>query len=477
MISLSFRQEMQSMMLNQQVTFTVPAGVSSISFTIEEQPNMWLTCMVYDEKKQLRAQYMNVTPQPLVIHVEADHSSPNTIYGAIHEGEWSVDIAIIAKEEQEPMAEWCTCAITFNEAQEVLQSDADHWQRRERVEFDLQAFDSTKVVNEQNRWYKGDFHTHTIYSDGKMTRKENMASAKQQKLDFFVATDHNIVPTSWLADEDILVIPGVEVTSPLGHYNIIDAKKSPFSTNRMIDLMSEEGMNNMIHADYGEALISVNHPFLTEWKWLSQETPLSSIDSIEICNDPTYPDNEYATEFALKAWNVLLNDGYRMTGIGGSDSHMKPTEKYEGSTKPSLIGDPGTFVYCEQLSAAEIVRQVRQGHVVVSRGEFIDFHLGDLIAGDHCNETMGTVNAQVRTDEAIYFEWIVDGEVVYTEQGNTSSYSFQFDNVEAYHWLRVDVRYADGTFYGFTNPIYFGQKTPTLTKWGELLQCMKESQQ
>src|SRR5690625_7534503 len=91
-------------------------------------------------------------------------------------------------------------------------------------------------------------------------------------------------------------------------------------------MYTEEGMNKILTADYGNAVISINHPFLTEWKWLLSETPLNKIDTMEIWNDPTYPYNVKATERALLAWNYLLNDGYNITGIGGSDSHFKPTE-------------------------------------------------------------------------------------------------------------------------------------------------------
>src|SRR5690606_21668950 len=137
--------------------------------------------------------------------------------------------------------------------------------------------------------------------------------------------------------------------------NLISVSKSPFCNQRLKDMFSEEGMNQIINDDYGQTIISINHPFLTVWKWKFTETLLEKIDTIEICNDPTYSDNEKATELALIAWNHLLNDGYQITGIGGSDSHLKPTETYEDSDIPSLIGDPGTFVYCDQLSATNIV--------------------------------------------------------------------------------------------------------------------------
>lgn len=461
--------------LAQEKKIRIPKDVVSISLEIEAHQEAWVTGMVYDENHVLRAQFMNIhTPQPIVIHRDKEKTSPYTIYGEIMEGSWTIDIVVLAKETVPSNQPWCTCIISFNDETNIIKADAAVWQASDKAVFHLTEYDTNQVVNPKTGWYKGDFHTHTIYSDGEMTREENMESAKKQQLDFFVATDHHIVPTSWFEKTDILVIPGVEVTAPYGHFNILSAATSPFSNQRMVDMLTEDGMNRIIQDDYGDALISINHPFLTEWKWLFEETPLDKIDCIEICNDPTYPANDYATEMALKAWDILLNDGYAVTGIGGSDSHLKPTDKYEGSQEPSLIGDPGTFVYCNYLSASEVIHGVKQGNVVISRGERIDFTMDNLIAGNQCEETEGVIQAQVDTDEVVYMEWILDGKIVKKEQCHTSTYSFYFSNSDAYHWIRVNVRYADGRFYGCTNPIYFGKKTPSMTKWGQLLRLMKE---
>ncbi|RDW15437.1 CehA/McbA family metallohydrolase [Oceanobacillus chungangensis] len=477
MIELKINQDITSNKLNHAFTFNVPDNVSSVSFQIETEQALWLTYMVYDEKKELRAQYVRgKTPQPVTVHIEREKTSANTISGPVKAGEWTMDFAVITKDDVTALTDWATCTILFDaELETAVVGDLYPWQDGETASFQLNVYDKELIFNAEKSWYKGDFHTHTIYTDGKMTREENMQSAVSQKLDFFVATDHNIVPTSWFDETDILVIPGVEVTAPLGHFNIISTLTSPFAKQRLADMETEEGMNKIINHHYGDdSIISINHPFLTEWKWLLKETPLDKVDTIEICNDPTYSFNKKATEFALMAWNKLLNDGYQITGVGGSDSHLRPDETYDGSDIPSLIGDPGTFVYCDKLTAANVVKALKKGNVTVSRGERVQFRIDDLISGEHCPQNIGVATAFVETDEAIYFEWVIDGEIVAREDGNRSEYAYDFSNDLAYHWVRVDVRYADGSFYGFSNPIYFGEKQPTMKKWGELLELVED---
>lgn len=116
---------------------------------------------------------------------------------------------------------------------------------------------------------------------------------------------------------------------------------------------------------------------------------------------------------------------------------------------------------------------MKKGNVTVSRGEQIQFQIDDFISGDRCNLVEGMAKALVDTEETIYFEWVVDGEVVKQGNGNASEYRFHFHD-DSYHWIRVDVRYEDGRFYGFSNPIFFGEKEPSLTNWGQILDLMKE---
>ena len=470
-IKIKLLDDSSDKVLNNKFTIEVAENVQSISLQLYHTKSIWGTYLVYDPIGQLRAQYLTgKTPQPVMIHEQRKRTSPYTIGGPIVAGTWTIDfVAAVSQQEEmeKPFLE-----VQFNGESNIQSVDELDWNQPDAGTLLLSTSHSEQMVKSEARWYKGDFHTHTIYSDGQMTREENMASAKKQQLDFFVATDHNIVPTSWVNDTSILVLPGLEVTAPLGHFNILNTNTSPFVENRLADMLTEQGMNSIIDGHYGDALISINHPFLTEWKWLFKDTPLHKVDTLEIWNDPTYSANPQATEWALIAWDILLKDGHKITGIGGSDSHLKLDERYEGSEEASLIGDPGTFVYCEGLSIHNLVKALKNGHVFVSRGERIDFKLGGFIAGDQSDILTGKIEAMVHSHDAVEIEWIVDGQIASKEKGNQSS--FQFDwNDNAYHYIRVNVRKEDGTLYGFTNPIYFNDKRPSLDTWGQLLELMK----
>ncbi|TQR16278.1 CehA/McbA family metallohydrolase [Psychrobacillus soli] len=463
-IKLELMDDTSERVIHNTFTFDVSENIQSIGLQLYHRESIWGTYLVYDPTGQLRAQYVTgKTPQPIVIHEQMEGTSPYTTAGSISVGTWTIEvIATVANKEniEKPFIE-----VQFDTERTDRSTNELYWNEM--------AGNPERIVQNEARWYKGDFHTHTIYSDGQMTREENMASAKNQQLDFFVATDHNIVPTSWVNDTSVLVLPGIEVTAPLGHFNILNTNCSPFEDCHLGDMLTEQGMNNIIAGQYGNALISINHPFLTEWKWLFNDTPLNKVDTLEVWNDPTYGYNPQATEWALIAWDMLLKDGHRITGIGGSDSHLKPEERYEGSEEASLIGDPGTFVYCEGLSVTNLITAVKQGHVVVSRGEKISCQLEQFIAGDQCDRSTGEIKVSIDTNEAIEIEWVVDGEVVSKIMDNHASYLFNWSD-DAYHYIRVNVRRADGTLYGFTNPIYFNDKNPSLHTWGQLLELMKE---
>lgn len=465
--------QLPSNYLNKEYLITVPANTDSLHIDFQVNDSVWLTCMIYDEQHNLRGQFLRAgNSGSLIIHEQATKSSPYTVSGPIHSGTWMIDLALLSHQEIPADDTWCDFAITLNdETKNEDQVDRLVWIAENDTNFVLNQFNQHQLFQHEKKWYKGDFHTHTTYSDGEMSREENINMAQKQQLDFFVATDHNIIPSSWFGKSATLVIPGTEVTSPLGHFNIINPNTSPFVTNRIKDMYTEQGTNEIITQDYGNALVSINHPFLKGCPWLYKDTNLANIDTIEIINDPTYPDNLDAIEQALIAWNILLNDGYKITGIGGSDSHLRPNDRYDGSTSPSLIGDPKTFVYCDGLSANNIINSVRKGLVTVSRGAFIHFTNGQSMPGETSMLHEGTIATNVETDDNVTIEWVVNGHIVRKENKSSDTYSFNFEPSE-YNWIRADIRYPDGSLYGFSNPIYFGEKTPKITTWNEIITKM-----
>lgn len=250
------------------------------------------------------------------------------------------------------------------------------------------------------------------------------------------------------------------------------------------------GMNRVLReARRQGAVCSLNHPMLAPWHWQFADTPLDSFDTIEIWNDPTYPDNHEATEQTLKLWSRLWNDGRTIWGIGGSDTHLLPTESYTEGGPPSLVGDPLTCVLSDRLSAEAILEALRSGRCYVTRGPSLDpaLRVGDAlyVPGD---QIRGDVDGDSQPPEMVYelacggapegatIQWIVDGAVHDIQRfDGDRTYSCPLAwNPDEYHWVRVEVRDADHGLLAFVNPIYSGRKTPSLTYWGELLSAGTE---
>ena len=168
-----------------------------------------------------------------------------------------------------------------------------------------------------------------------------------------------------------------------------------------------------------------------------------------------------AMEDALKAWDILLQNGYSVYGIGGSDSHLYPEEKYENAKYPSLLGDPKTYIFAKNLSKNEIRRAMLAGKISVSREKLIELK--------KVNENEFTLELEESTfhDKKLHIELIVDGNI-YKIYENTLYEKLNLD--ENYHYVRANVRCDDGELYGFTNPYFYNldKSEKKIKTWKEL---------
>ncbi|WP_027416372.1 CehA/McbA family metallohydrolase [Aneurinibacillus terranovensis] len=471
--------------------FEMAEGTNWLYFEIKTSRACWFNMLVFDPQGVLRLQYMDgKAPKGIMLHQNAIHSSAGTLPGPLPIGEWRIEVFVTDKGITDTIKKELEYQITCEAGNQELPKKVEaitpfggnKWAEYDLSGLTLNLYKWDEVINKEARWYKGDFHTHTILSDGNMTQEDNLKMAKQQQLDFFVATDHNIVSTSW-AKGEILVIPGVEITSTKGHWNALGVKKwiDYLPSREDGGLETTQGMNNLFkEAKESGTLCSMNHPFLFPWHWQMEDTSLSDLDSIEIWNDPTFQTNPKATEKALLFWSHIWNEGYTLTGIGGSDSHLLPSDSYEPGGDPSLIGDPGTYVWAEHLSASAILKNVKKGHVYVSRGPTITFtaqvgkskhKIGENLT-DVMDKNGYEAICQVKLDykhEDTVVHWIEDGKKVHEEKGLSSTYSVNWAD-KAYHWLRIEVRTIEGELLAFTNPVYYGEKHPEVKTWDKLLE-------
>lgn len=222
------------------------------------------------------------------------------------------------------------------------------------------------------RWYKGDFHVHSVQSgDASASFDEIVALARQRGLDFVNLSDHNTVAqhalqAAYMASHPgLLLLRGAEITTYAGHGNAVGL--SDYVDHRIgyrgrtiggvLDDVARQG-----------AIFIVNHPKLElgtsciGCAWHHADTDWSKVAGLEIITGNW---NVSALTFvpqAIAMWDEQLDRGNLIAAIGGSDDHT--AGRNEGPTG-SPIGSPTTRVLADDLSEAAIVAAVRHGRTIV----------------------------------------------------------------------------------------------------------------
>lgn len=348
-----------------------------------------------------------------------------------------------------------------------------------------ELYDWRKVYNKESRWYKGDFHTHTHLSDGKETITNAVKKAEDMDMDFYVPTEHNLVHTGW-CDTSLCILPGVEITTDFGHMNLFGVTEFP---ERILDVVAENGDKNKVSGYVNEIsneakekgwITSINHPFLTIWSWRYEETLLDKVDCIEIINDPTYPDAAQANDKAVRLLDELWEDGHRIYGVGGSDSHNLIEERYEGATLPSIAGDPGTYVFCDELTPENLINNVKKGHICVTRFIQVEPHIAadgkEYLPGDDLGEANELVyNAVIRGAEEKPTVYLINNGIkteVSVEKHADKTYAIHeliTLNHRKWQWIRLEIRGQKCELLGYINPVYKGKKESVCRTFGEIV--------
>jgi hypothetical protein len=291
-------------------------------------------------------------------------------------------------------------------------------------------------------WYAGDLHSHSGHSDGRTITASGARiavpphrvfdAANAAHLDFVALTDHN-TNSHWLdVDrlqpyyEHLLLLHGREITTYHGHSNAI-----------------------------GDGFVSINHPVRADneqcmgcrWDHVDAAT-LSTVQGVEVVND--------TASDGWAFWANLLNRGFHLTAVGGSDEHT-PEE-----TADHRIGRPTTMVFANELSERAIVDGLRSGRVYIRAqgpdGPGLDFF---ATAGERRYEmgadvpTVSTVTLHARLSGATgqRIAWVKNGKTI----GETAVPANEDATLECDahpgDWFTIVVR-AGNTPTVFANAIY-----------------------
>lgn len=289
----------------------------------------------------------------------------------------------------------------------------------------------------------------------------------KQKLDFIAITDHNTI-SHYDAERElqpyfdqILLIPGREITTYSGHANV-------FGPTGFIDFRSEvkgsPSINQVFRAvQAAGAFVSINHPGdptganCIGCGWSVTDTDWNLVNGIEAINgnDPQH------YEADIRFWDQQLAKGYRLVAIGGSDTH-RPEQ--------GTIGHPTTVVHAQELSVHGILDAIRAGHVCIdltaSHDKAIDVQASDGAARAAMGERLAaarndhvTLTAHVTGSSGSALHWLLDGKIVSTLlqrslSGDSADKTATWTSDGQRHWVRAEVRTADGTLQLLGNPIF-----------------------
>ncbi|CAA0121221.1 Uncharacterised protein [Halioglobus japonicus] len=375
--------------------FQVPEGVAEIEIHHDDLSSENILDWGLDDPTGFRG-WGGGKSQPVIVGLDA--ASPSYIPGPIPAGTWEVVVGK-AKIAEQPAR---------YDVEVILRDTATLAPQTER-----RPYESPQALESTARWYVGDFHSHTVESDGSVTIDELISFAESRDLDFVLMSEHNTVSQlSWFPSYQIttpvLLLPGMEFTTYAGHANTI-------GTTQWIDHRTgvRGATIEAAIADTHEqgGLISINHPLLNVGDlcigcgWQHDVAP-DTIDGVEVMG---------GIFTGVPFWEDLLERGSHAAALGGSDDHRGGTG--DGPTY-SPLAIPATRVWAEELSVAGILEGIRNGRTVVQvlgpNGPMIEAEMDGIRRGSTVFADTSTLRATVTASSGMFLRVWKNGKLMTT---------------------------------------------------------------
>lgn len=295
--------------------------------------------------------------------------------------------------------------------------------------------------NKNYNWYKGNLHSHSTVSDGRLSPEELVKVYYEKGYNFLALTDHSIY-SYWkeLGREDFIIIPGVEIAideiSRPRCYHFVGISKffsgkdkkeriseicwtGPESIQKVINTLRDKGM-----------VVFLCHPIWSRTEFEDFKN-LDGYFGVEVYNNGCEVDNR--TGFSTVYWDSLLRRGKKIWGIAVDDNHNNIDDSLGG----------WVVVNAPRLTASDIIDALIEGRFYSSTGPSIyDFVVEDREAFVECSKV-----------KAIHFvTYESRGKSFYAkDNGYLSSARFRLSGKELY--VRVECIDENGKI-AWTNPIF-----------------------
>ncbi len=238
------------------------------------------------------------------------------------------------------------------------------------------------LQDENAVWLKGNLHSHSTFSDGKLTPEEMKEAYKQHGYDFLAVTDHDVyADTRHLTDDKFTMIQGFELwgnnysnDKDIHVHFLWDDKIEGIEHGQVLHLPERTGkacQDFSYQMREKGAYVMLNHP---HWSMLTSpevgdENPYHAVEIIN-----------YGTEWLENTgdsavfWTEMLYRGLKLWGGGGDDNH-------NGHPLDSMYSDSFggfTVVKARDRSPQAIIEALKAGSFYTSTGPAIyDFYVED----------------------------------------------------------------------------------------------------
>jgi hypothetical protein len=296
------------------------------------------------------------------------------------------------------------------------------------------------AFNQKFGWFKGNLHTHSTQSDGKLDPAEVARLYQEQGWNFLALTDHDFYSNRQELNEDgFLIIPGIELgvsLSRFGCHHIVGIHKDGqgarhLETSAEYPLKDIAGAQSILDDLAANDYLSIYcHPDWSRVEW-DDIKDLRGFVAMEIYNHGCALEDH--TGLCLWHWDAFLRRGIPVWGVATDDAHHRLDDRCGGWIS----------VNAPSLTIRDITEAIVAGRFYSSNGPtIIDYG----IEGNR-------VYVESSPAQAIHF-------VAYEERGGSyfpapgttfSSASHRLGGQEKY--VRAEVVGVDGST-AWTNPIF-----------------------
>lgn len=358
-------------------------------------------------------------------------------------------------------------------------------------------------------WFGGDAHLHSSYSDGSDDVALVALAAISNGLSWAFLTDHNTVEghSEWLAarrfllsstlleqKQQFIAIPGEEITTELGHFNVAGNRE-------LVGWTPSKGSEDLKRI-FSEAVLKssitiVNHPFAPDNLGYKNWELINFFNALEVWNG-RYPPYMMENYEAMSFWFELLNQGMKIAGISGTDCHDITGEPYGSlSMAPSNViidyfpissdffdeheaefrswfrsglypGNPRVYVNTPVLNEFNVLGALSRGNCFITNGPLVLVNIDDKGPGEVIPviETKKLeLDIKIMSNQPLSKIIIIQGGRIVKEKklAGLTDYVTKVDiDPNIGDWIIVQV-FGNYPLFAITNPIYLDSDVQEVT--------------